>query len=82
MAVQREYRKCPKCGDMVHQYMFAYIDPDATVYANPARVDTPAAQKAYEKRVHDTAVRRRAAQEKGRDYSACIPCKTPPGDAE
>jgi hypothetical protein len=82
MAAVREYRKCPKCNEMVHQYMFAWVDPDASVYATPARVDNDKAQKAYEKRVHDTAVRRRAAQEKGRDYSACIPCKTPPGDDE
>ncbi len=77
---EREYRKCQKCGEMRHQYMFPWVDPDATVYANAARVDSPAANKAYEKRVHDTAVKRRAAQEKGRDYSACIPCAIPDGD--
>lgn len=79
---EREYRKCPVCKETRHVYLFPWADPDATAYAAPARVDTARAQKAYEKRVHDTAERRRAAQAKGRDFSACIPCKTPPGDDE
>lgn len=75
----REYRKCPVCGEVRHDLMFPWIDPAATVYAAPARVDTHRAQAAYAKRVHDLAEKRRAAQAQGRDYTRCLPCAN--GDA-
>lgn len=75
----REYRKCPSCGEYRHDLMYPWIDEDSNLYAAPARVANAKAQAAYEKRVHDTAVKRRAAQAKGRDYAKCLPCLN--GDA-
>jgi hypothetical protein len=72
--MSREYRKCPSCGEQTHDYMFPWVDPDATAYAAPARVDNAKAQAKYQERVEATAAKRKAAQAKGRNYAACLPC--------
>ena len=79
MTRTRDYRRCPECGETRHDVMYPWADPDATLQARPRKTTTEASRKAQAKRVAEYDRRRTAAQVKGRDYSACLPCRN--GDA-
>lgn len=79
MTRTREYHRCPECRESRHDLMFPWADPDATLQARPRRTTTEASRKAQQKRIAQYDARRRAGQAKGRDYSACLPCRN--GDA-
>lgn len=89
--MSREYRKCPVCGEYRHDWMFPWLDSDATLEYPRRRTINPLPAATYAKRVakaeavrvqkgEEIYARRFAAQAKGRDYTKCLPCVN--GDAE